>query len=328
MAVPVPGFRILVDGRDITADVRPRLVSLSLTERRDGSADQLDLVLDDSDGRLAIPPDGATVTLSIGWASGPRAGLVDKGRFKVDSAGHSGPADRVTLSARSADLTGKYRVRRERSWTDTTLGEVLGEIAGDNGLDLRLDPDLEGIEIPALASHEKSDMALVRELGRRYDAVATVKAGALIFSAKGKGKTTRGAALPDLVITRSAGDRHDWRRAARDRYDGAEARWHDQDSGERQTVYAGGGKRRRLRRVYHSKASAQAAADASARRVARASATLDIDLALGDATIYPDRPCAVSGFKAEIDAMKWLVTEVSHEISKRGFTTRLQLETR
>ena len=39
-----------------------------------------------------------------------------------------------------------------------------------------------------------------------------------------------------------------------------EARWHDQDAGERKTVTAGGsGKRKRLRRVYANQADARAA---------------------------------------------------------------------
>src|SRR5690606_33961388 len=124
----------------------------------------------------AIPREGAIITVQLGWkrGEGVSVGLVDKGRFKVDEARHGGPPAQITVRARSADMTGDYRVRRERSWTDTTLGAVLGEIAGAIGLELKIDADLQSIEIPALASHEKSDMALVRELGRRFDAVSTV----------------------------------------------------------------------------------------------------------------------------------------------------------
>lgn len=329
---PIPGYRLTVDGKDITSTVAARLISLKLEEKRDGAADQLDLVLSDHDGQLAIPREGAIITLQLGWKQGAglTRGLVDKGNFKVDEASHSGPPDQVTIRARSADMTGDYRVRRERSWTDTTLGAVLGELAGANGLQLSIDPDLQGIEIPSLAAHEKSDMALVRELGRRYDAVATVKAGKLLFNAKGKGQTAGGQAIPEFVIGRGVGDRHDYRRLERGKYGGAEARWHDTDAGERKTVSAGAGtgKKKRLRRVFASEAAAKEAAGAEARRVARGAAELNISLALGDAAIYPDRPCTVSGFKPEIDAHRWLVSEVSHELDKKGFRTRLKLETR
>jgi len=331
MPARIPDYRLSVDGKDITPTVAARLVSLKIEEKRDGSADQLDLVLDDSDGKLAIPREGAIVSVRLGWkqGSGVTTGLVDKGRFKVDEANHSGPPDRVTIRARSADMTGDYRVRRERSWTDTTLGGVLDELAGANGLQPNIDPDLRAIAIPALASHEKSDMALIRELGRRYDAVATVKAGKLIFAAKGKGQTAGGQTIPAMAIGRVAGDGHSYRRLERGKYGGAEARWQDTDAGARKTVSAGGGtgKKKRLRRVFASERAAKEAASAEARRIARGAAELDLSLALGNATLYPDRPVTVSGFKPEIDAHRWLVSEVSHELDKKGFRTRLKLET-
>jgi hypothetical protein len=47
-----PTFSLVVDGRDISKNVEARMVSLTLTEARGGEADQLDLVIDDSDGRM------------------------------------------------------------------------------------------------------------------------------------------------------------------------------------------------------------------------------------------------------------------------------------
>ena len=64
---PQPSYQLTVDGRDITATVDPRLVSLSLTECRGGEADQLDLVLSDADGMLALPPKDALITVKLGW---------------------------------------------------------------------------------------------------------------------------------------------------------------------------------------------------------------------------------------------------------------------
>lgn len=48
-------YELVVDGASIDAKVKPRLHSLTLTERRGTEADQLELVLNDTDGKLAIP---------------------------------------------------------------------------------------------------------------------------------------------------------------------------------------------------------------------------------------------------------------------------------
>ena len=72
---PHPICRVTVDGRDITADITARLVSLTLTDNRGMEADQLDIQLSDHDGQLAIPPKGASIQLWLGWSD---TGLVDK----------------------------------------------------------------------------------------------------------------------------------------------------------------------------------------------------------------------------------------------------------
>lgn len=64
----IPDFRVEVNGRDITPMLRerrpgwrlpenrdrPRLISLGLTDKRGSDADQLDLLIDDSDGGVDV----------------------------------------------------------------------------------------------------------------------------------------------------------------------------------------------------------------------------------------------------------------------------------
>ena len=73
-AAQKPDYHLVVNGQDITPRLSSRLIDLRLRESRGDEADQLDITLDDSDGRMAIPSKGATIALSLGWAS---TGLVD-----------------------------------------------------------------------------------------------------------------------------------------------------------------------------------------------------------------------------------------------------------
>jgi hypothetical protein len=52
----IPDWRVTLEDTDLTERMRPRLVSLAISEKRGDEADQLDIVLDDADGLLAIPP--------------------------------------------------------------------------------------------------------------------------------------------------------------------------------------------------------------------------------------------------------------------------------
>lgn len=329
-------FRLSIDGVDFTDKARPRLKSLSLTQKRGGEADRLEILLDDSDGKLAIPPTNRLITLQLGWKQGSdvKPGLVDKGRFTADEPVWFGPPDQVSISARSADLTGKFRTRREKSHNDTTLGAVVEKIAAANGLEARVAPELATIPVPILTQHHQSDMAFLRRLGREHDAVATVKDRKLILSPIGKGETATGKPLPSITLTKASGDSYRYTEIDRSSAAGVEARWHDIDAGERKTVMAGGGGEsggtpKRLRKVYHSEAEAKAAAKAEAGRMKRGAAEFSMTLAHGDAALAPETSVKLSGFKPQADAREWIVAEVTHRLDKSGgFVTDVKLETK
>jgi phage protein D len=339
----VPDFRLTMAGQDlrvaifdpaaelldITAKVRPRLIALTLTEKRGDEADQLELTLDDSDGLLELPKPGAVLRLQLGWLRGRDVvpGLIDKGSFKVDEVEHRGPPDQVRITARSADFTSDLKKRREQSWHDTTLGAIVAEIAARNALQTRCAPALASIQLKTVVQSRESDMAFLRRLGREHDAVATIKAGSLIFAPVGSGETPTGKALPEATLRRRDGDRHSYRIAKREDATGVTASWHDRKAGKKQDVTVGEEKgARKLSRTYASEADARAAAEASQKRARRAPATFDYTLALGRADLAPEQKVTVQGFKAEIDGTGWLTSEVAHSLGDRGFSTSLKLE--
>jgi len=321
--MPVAAWRVTLDGKDLTETMAPRLISLSLSEKRGDEADQLDIVMHDADGLLEIPKSGAVLRVSMGWEQGTGLpiGLIDKGSFKVDEASWSGPPDQVTVRARSADLTDSFRVRKERSFVGKTVKDIVNAIAGDNGLKPQIDAALGAKVIPALGAGAKSDAALLRLLGKRFDAVATVKAGALIFAPIGKGMTAKGTPLPTETLERRASERLEYSRVERDQHDGVEATWHDKASGERKAVksgHKGKGKAKRLRKTYASETDARHAADAENGRITRAKAKCTYDLAYGRPDIFPERPVKLEGVKAEIAGHSWIVAECTHSMDGQG----------
>lgn len=328
--MPVPAWRVTLDGQDLTAAMKPLLIELSLTEKRGEEADSLNIRLGDEDGRLALPPPDATLAVAFGWekGSGVAAGLVDKGGFRVDELSWSGPPDGVAITARAADLTADLRKRRDESWVAQTLSAIVAKIAQRQGLTPRVHALLANIEVPAMRQHAKSDIAFISALGRRYDAVATVKAGTLILAPTGVGTTAGGTTIPGVRIERAMCSSYEWTRKKRDEHDGVEAQWHDQQSATRKLVKVGGtGNARRLKRTYASESDAKAAAEGAKRRDARSAAEFSLTLAYGDATLMPERPVSLSGFKGEIDAAKWQIAEVTHRIdSSGGFVTELKLD--
>jgi phage protein D len=326
-AYPIPAFRITVDGNDIAQLISPRLMSLELTDNRGIEADQLSLTLSDHDGLLAIPPTGAVIHLWLGWSD---TGLVDKGSYTVDETEHSGAPDVLSIRARSADLRKGLKSKRERSWSNVTLRDVLGDIALGNGLTTNIASALEDSPILQLDQANESDANLISRLGEEFDAVITIKAGCLLCLPAGGGKTASGAELPHITLTRADGDQHRYLHADRDSYDGVRAYYYDVNSAKKLEAIAGGGDNLKdLRHTYSDRHSALRAARAEFNRLQRGSATLSYSLAMGRPDLIPELTYTLLGVKAEIDEIVWYGGNVQHSLSPdNGYTVSLELESK
>lgn len=325
-AYRAPAFRMVVDGRDITPTVDARLISMTLTEARSGEADQLDIELSDHDGALAIPSKDALITLALGWKG---QALVDKGSFVVDEVEHSGAPDRLSIKARSADMQRDMRKRVEKSWHDTTLGAVVGEIAAKHGLTPRIGAELAGVKVDHIDQTHESDLHFLTRLARQHDATANVKAKHLVVLPINSATTAGGKALASASIQREDGDQHRYHSADRNAYTGVRANWQDPQTAEKRSVLVGGEEReKRLKDTYGSEADALAAARSERQRVERGKATFELTLAYGRPELMPQTPVSVSGFKPEIDSTEWQVVKVTHSLGDQGFTTRLEMETK
>lgn len=193
---PAPTYRITIDGEDISRRIRPRLINLTITDNRGFEADTVDLTLDDSDGKLALPRKGATMQVWLGWRSDP---MVNKGTYTIDELEHSGAPDQLSIRGKAADLRGSLNKSREQSYHDQTLGDILTAIAGRNGVALTANPDWAGELLPHTDQQNESDAAFLSRLAKDFDAIATIKQGTLMFVKAGLGQSaSRPAASPCL----------------------------------------------------------------------------------------------------------------------------------
>lgn len=360
-----PAFMLKQDNEDITQDFSDRLISLTMTDNRGFEADQLDIELDDTDGQIAMPPRGATLTLWLGWQGGA---LIKKGTFTVDEIEHRGAPDTLTIRGRSADFRGSLNSRREQSWHDTTLGVIVETIATRNKLDASVADMLKAIPVPHIDQSQESDAVFLSRLADRNGAAVSVKAGNLLFLKAGSGKTASGRTIPQMTLERGDGDRHQFAIADREAYTGVTAKWlHTRDpKPQKQKVKlkrkptekhlralqhpkatkapakAKAKKEREAREgeyivgesdnvlelttIYATKTQAMRAAQAKWDKLQRGVAEFAISLAIGRADLFPETPIAVKGFKRVIDEQAWIISRVVHNLNGNGYTTGLELE--
>jgi phage protein D len=221
---PRPAYRIILAGNDISSAFNNRLESLTLTDNRGFEADTLDITLDDSDGRLAIPPRGVTLALWLGWAGAP---LIDKGTYIVDEIEHSGAPDKLTIRARSTDLRTGLTERKERSWNGKTIGDIVQSIAAQYELTPMVSDRLKNEVIEHMDQTSESDVNLLTRLAEDFDAIATVKKGMLLFMNIGEAQSATGISFPTCKLLRSSGDQHRFSLAERDMYTSVRAFYQD-----------------------------------------------------------------------------------------------------
>ncbi|MCE9980025.1 phage late control D family protein [Leclercia adecarboxylata] len=345
----IPAFRVTIEEKDVTTTLEERLISLTHTDNRGFEADQVDLELDDADGKIGLPRRGAVITLAIGWKDRP---LVMKGKFTVDEIEHAGTPDRLTIRARSADFRETLNIKRERSWHDTTVGAVIQEIAARHKLEHAIGQDMLSQKIGHEDQTNESDGSFLMRMAKQFGAIASVKNGLLLFIRQGQGKTASGKALPVMTITRSTGDQHRFSLADRGAYTGVSANWLNLREPRKKEVVKVRRRRKKttanptkasdpkqgeylvgtdenvlvLSRTYANKANAERAAKSHWERIQRGVASFSVQLAMGREELFPELPVKVSGFKQQIDDADWIITTVTNTISDSGFTTALELE--
>lgn len=348
-AQPQPEFSVVLDGRDITYNLSSRLISLTITDNRGFEADELQLELDDSDGLLLQPAKGAKLSVSLGWKG---EGVALQNVFTVDELEHSGAPDMLSIRARSADFRATLNVKREQSYHDVTIAEIVQTITVRHHLESAVSEELAGILIEHIDQTNEADGSFLNRLAQQYGAIACVKNGQLLLIPVGSGKTASGQPLPVATITRADGDSHRFNIADREAYTGVTAYWLDTRAAERKAAVVkrqsageplSGGKElidngnnvlvgaegnvKILRHTYASQDNAWRAAKSAWEQLQHGAATLSIALARGRPDLFPELPVRVKGFKAEIDGVSWIVVRCVHALDdSKGYVSTVEFE--
>ena len=357
-----PQAELTIDGRRFGTQAMSRIISISLTDKRGFEADELTIELDDHDGTIAIPKTGSKITLKLGYQE---TGLVEKGEYLVSEFTASGSPDRLSITARAADLAETLAEQVEKSWHKQTLYQIIETIAKKHKYEYIISKDYQNQKIEHIDQTNESDASFMSRLAEQYDAIATVKNGKLLFIPAGESQTASGQPILPTTITRASGDSHSFTYSSSNSYQAVRAYYTDKKTGQKkevivnkdnaypnkkttqqtktvkgktfkakkketdnQKVNTDGQKIKTLRHLYATESGAWSGARGAFKKIQRGVAEFSITLAVGRPDLYPETPAVVQGFKPEIDAESWLITEVSHKIDSGGYTASIQFEAR
>lgn len=320
-----PIWKVEFDGRNITADLAPFLISLSLSDVRGKTGDDLTISLDDTDGLIPLPAPGRKIKF---WIGTEKTGLYFKGVFIIDELESAGPPDRITLKANSADFTENLKVRRETSFRDTTLGDIANEIAGRHNLNKSIAEDIGIKAFAHITQTNESDINLLSRLAKDVGAFFAVKNETLILSPEAIPETNSGQDIPVYSLDRA--ETRDFRFSEKSRehkFTGAKAAWNDTEASIKKWEIAGtDDKIKALPGIFPNADYAQKAADAEFARLQRGEMSFSVQLSEGEFSLIPETPVQPNGFKAAINETDWIITSVRHSLDGQGGLTEIEME--
>ena len=136
---------ISIQGKDVSMDLWPHLLSLSYVDKADDELDDLQLTLEDREGLWQgdwLPKHGDIISVTIVASNfrAPGEEELDCGEFEVDEltleTSRDG-GDVVTIKGVPAAVKSSLMLQKKtRAWADVPLSTVAADVVGPAGLDL------------------------------------------------------------------------------------------------------------------------------------------------------------------------------------------------
>ena len=150
MALKVPDFKIEIEQKDVTNDIRDFVSRISYTDNI-SLVDTLEMSLDNKDGRWMrewFPGRDTRISLQLGY----KDDLLDCGTFRISEISFSAFPRTCSIHASSTFSKSNVTIKdkKTRVWENTTLSNIVNQIAIEHGyqpfIRYKEDPQIERLE--------------------------------------------------------------------------------------------------------------------------------------------------------------------------------------
>lgn len=318
-----PTFRIVADGKDITALINDRLLSLRTSDKPGMDSDDFELRIDDRDQAVALPTRGAGIEVYLGYTG---QALTRLGRYTVDEIELSGPPDTLVIRGKASDMRGSGKTVRSGSWENVPLQQIVRDVAARNGWQPACPVQTK---VPRVDQLNESDYNFITRLAKQYDCTAKLADGKLLVMPRQGGQTASGKTLSPVVLKRSDLSRYQFRLGDRNTQKAVRTKHQDKKSGALKVVELdnddlpnGLPAVHTDRHIYPNKSAAEQAAKARLAAFNRSTAGVRLEMA-GRADVFAERSIIVQGIKPGLDG-EYLAEAVEQLFTSSGWTTTVE----
>ena len=341
-------YSISIGGQNVSSAFDPLLLSLEIELTEGGETDRLTIELDDSNGQIQLPSPGASVSAALGWSDSgsvvafegftdePKSsGTTPKGADQDDgsieqliSHGDRGSGRTLTITAHSADLTGKVKQPMQAHADNMTFGDVAKQWGEKAGLSsIQVDSALQSVKRAYWSIANENFMTWGARTARDLSATFKIIGSTGVFVPRAGGVSASGQALTGISATWGVNllswsiapvlSRPNFGTFSTRNWDPLKATWN------LATMGGGSGPTHieQFKAPDADQAQARSGSNAAESKRDRGGAdTVTID---GEPDAQPSAPCTVAGIRAGVDGA-YTINRVKHHLARSGgFTTTL-----
>ncbi len=217
-------WSVILNGDDISQDLRRYLMTISATDKAGFSSDSCSLTLDDRKGQIKLPSAGHRLSVLL---EGKKVfeGITDQ----PPSSGGRSVGRKLTLKAKGFDERSPVKQPLSFHKDDATLEEFLQDAAKKAGFNIKVDPAFKGIFRDYWSANGESFHAIGQRYAKELNGAFKIrdKTAVLLPLGADNGLPTIKCTYPGNIIN--------WRIKPRDlrrAFTGASVRYLDRDEGK------------------------------------------------------------------------------------------------
>ena len=318
-----PNFKLEANGKDITEIIKANLISLNFDDKEGSKSDEISFSVS---GIYAKPVFGDSLKLWLGYGED----LYLCGSFSVQTASRDYKNYATEVRATAVNFASPQKIKKRRSWENTTVFEIAKKIAGENKLAVKTSGQDQNIA--SVLQNDAGDLDFLYGLCFDYGFIMAVKNDTIVIASKdAKGdetqtsNTPKNESLPKFTLNLAELYSLEITEANRNSYGAVIGEWQDIEVGKTKSIKVGAGGQTYKMQIAQPKSDNEAFRQGEAKLNELQKGGINGRCSLPGANIVAGGKLKFSGI-AGLEANEFSIKSVSHRLSTDNYEIEIEFE--
>ena len=318
-----PNFKLEANGKDITEIIKANLISLNFDDKEGSKSDEISFSVS---GIYAKPVFGDSLKLWLGYGED----LYLCGSFRVQTASRDYKNYATEVRATAVNFASPQKIKKRRSWENTTVFEIARKIADENKLAVKTSGQDQNIA--SVLQNDAGDLDFLYGLCFDYGFIMAVKNNTIVIAAKdAKGdetqtsNTPKNESLPKFTLNLAELYSLEITEANRNSYGAVIVEWQDIEAGKTKSIKVGAGDQIYKMQIAQPKSDNEAFRQGEAKLNELQKGGINGRCSLPGANIVAGGKLKFSGI-AGLEANEFSIKSAGHRLSTDNYEIEIEFE--